>query len=374
MRPGAVVLLGLLLVGACARRAAEPTTPREWHAARLACGREASDDCFWDAVSDVRRGWPAAGVARLVANCRAGHGRSCGELATMHRQGHAGLTKDGAKARAYAQQGCALGDPFSCHEEGIALFRGLGGPKDLARSTTLYEQACEQGDADACRDFGIATSDGRRDAPDEEKAKALYRRACPASPLACSLLARTLVVTDPTESRRLSELACELEEEWGCYRVGEALEQAGDRPRALRYYRSACAFSLENGCTEAARLLLTLDADGGYPEAVRLLQRPDVQDTPAGRARLAMAHIDRFGKTPEHVAVIERVCHEDQHQLGCAFMCFMSAQRATSQECASACAAGYQQFCQGADGGLPVDGGVPSDAGARTEQAPRPTP
>lgn len=373
MTPHAKTLLALLLVGACARRA-DPTTPLEWHAVRQGCSGGPTDDCFWVAIDKLWSGDEAAGVEGLRATCAAGHGRSCGELAMLYRRGARGLPEDGAKARAAAHRGCELGSAFACHEEGIALYRGLGGPKDLARSTTLYEQACEQGDADACRDFGIATSDGRRDAPDEEKAKALYRRACPASPLACSLLASTLVVTDPTESRRLSELACELKEEWGCYRVGEALEQAGDRPRALRYYRSACAFSLENGCTEAARLLLTLDADGGYPEAVRLLQRPDVQDTPAGRARLAMAHIDRFGKTPEHVAVIERVCHEDQHQLGCAFMCFMSAQRATSPECASACAAGYQQFCQGADGGLPVDGGVPSDAGARTEQAPRPTP
>lgn len=367
MKRAATGCLAVLLVGACARHVAEPTTPLEWHAVRRGCTGAASDDCFWTAIAELRSGRAAAGIARLEATCAAGHGRSCGELAAVYRQGSHGQPTDEAKARAFAQQGCALGSPFGCHEEGIALFRGLGGPKDLARSTTLYERACAQGDADACRDFGLATEQGRRDPPDPARAMAIWRAACPDSPLACRFLAQNLQQTEPDEARRLNELTCERNEEHGCHAVGGALERAGELPRALRYYRSACSSGHVEACTNAARLLLTQDFRAGFPEAERLLLRPDVQRTTIGRARLAMARVERFGRTAEQVAIIEKVCHEEQHPLGCAFLCILSADRASAPECASACRSGYQQLCVVADGGVTSDAGMPSDAGTRSE-------
>lgn len=360
MRAHALLLVAILLAGACARRA-EPTTPQAWLAASRSCSSGgASDDCYWRALSHLRSGDAAGGIARLTTSCLAGHGRSCKDLAVFYRAGQLGLLADGPKAREYARRSCELGDVDGCSEEAYCLSLGIGGQVDLPRSTTLNERACALGRMRSCRNLGRIVAAGSRDPPDRERAKTLWRLACPAEPDACVDLAYEVRNSDPAEAHRLYELACAHGSGEGCQRSGRVLETTDNLPRALRYYRAACSGGNQSGCDDAARLLLSSGREEDFVEAEQILLRPGERQTPVRRVLLVWARQLAVGPSPARMAEFASICAETGDVEACTMACEVTGQPLDTTPCVAACAGGRSEHCVGADEGLPspADGGV----------------
>jgi TPR repeat protein len=158
---------------------------------------------------------PAAGLARLEAACTAKIPEACGDLGIALAGGVQGVPADPARAtpllkeacdggtyplacgalgilalrdeapgvdaaagRAYAKQGCELGDAAVCEAHAAALMRGLGGEVDVAGAIPSLERACDGGRALACSELAAMALNGVSMPLDRPKGLALAKRAC----------------------------------------------------------------------------------------------------------------------------------------------------------------------------------------------------
>ncbi len=148
-----------------------------------------------------------------------GSADACLSLGVMHRYGEGQLDQDLATAIEYYQQGCDLGNAWSCSNVGSNL-RSDKPHQDFARAAEVLAKAC---DMDRSRGAGRACYHLARMRDEGEGA---FRN-------------------DPRRASELHMKSCELEYEWACFNASVTLEGLGDLAGAKTMASRGC--DLERG-------------------------------------------------------------------------------------------------------------------------------
>jgi hypothetical protein len=195
------------------------------------------------------------------------------------RTGARGARQDPARAAAYFEVGCRLGDAEACSDLGFQTATGTGVAMDMVRARVLFDQACSAGSQLGCFNLSILLSGPRGGPPEQERAVALQDRACRLGHGgACWNRAFGLLQTQPPLGARYRLRACHLGVHRAC--MGIATDVANVRERARYPQRSlaenlaACARGSIRGCNEAGWTYSERSTPDSNPlRAVEMLQR-----------------------------------------------------------------------------------------------------
>jgi TPR repeat protein len=229
-------------------------------------------------------------AAQLAAQCEAGRGASCIDLAALAEEG-AGTPQDPAFATAQLVRSCQLHVPKGCRLAGWALLRGA--PSQTAEAEKMLVAGCMASDMPSCAALGEINL--RRPEPGlAQRGYGQIQSSCQgADPVACRRQARLLregvVVARNDESAdrlidrsiALADNACVQADRESCARLGVWREFPGsiedpEGPRtgdqgsldaAAAAYTKACEGGLTVGC---ARLADELKARGNEERATEV--------------------------------------------------------------------------------------------------------
>lgn len=181
------------------------------------------------------------------------------------------------KARALYSQTCEVHYPPGCHQLGLLVRDGRGGPRDMKRAADLFTIACEKGGIqEACTEVGIAAYDGQGMKKDQPRGIALFEAACSHAeqpqPKACAALGLAYLSGGGFEKDKKDEekalefliKSCDMKYAGGCVQVGDLYmdEKKGGNKKeniaaAADFYNRACKLDPRNGCFELAELHAT---------------------------------------------------------------------------------------------------------------------
>lgn len=131
---------------------------------------------FRRAAEDVRAG-RASGAAELQSLAASGHAPSMIELARLHVQGEAGLSRDPALARSWLRRAAESGDRIGMHAYGLELMKGTTGPNDPAVAVSWIRRAAEAGLVGSQFNLGAVYERGMGVPQDLRQAYVWYSRA-----------------------------------------------------------------------------------------------------------------------------------------------------------------------------------------------------
>ena len=85
------------------------------------------------------------GMASLTRAAEMGYGPAQFHLSTLYDKGSAGLPRDAAKARQWAERSARAGMPLGMYNLGLWLFQGTGGPVDMPQAAMWFRKAADLG-------------------------------------------------------------------------------------------------------------------------------------------------------------------------------------------------------------------------------------
>ena len=101
----------------------------------------------------------------------------CHQAGLMMEDGEGG-PRDLPGARASYGKGCQQEDTGTCTNLARLLMNGLGGPPDYPEARRLMEKSCDASDGIACNNLAVMYQDGLGVTPSEERKNEYLRRAC----------------------------------------------------------------------------------------------------------------------------------------------------------------------------------------------------
>ena len=284
--PATLWVLGLLAtlasVASCASRISLPDNPVAETRARCLSGLPAECERAHRLQGDVFG--PEPGERPEVfwdQVCRSGYGPGCAALA-LHFAQASEDTRDLARARTVAAQGCQQGSAYACRVQGVLAQADAGdSPQRWEHVASLYDKACAGGDHGGCRNAGaLAEAAGRW-----EQAGEAYARACKLKAGAsCTALVLLPGLTHQGEARlRLLDRACLGGDARGCLVLGRDFSEgrgvSADPARGVRLYRQSCEAGSSLGCFALAT---SLESGHGVTRDVQAARELYVEGCEAG--------------------------------------------------------------------------------------------
>lgn len=161
--------------------------------------------------------------ARAIAACDAGSTDACARLGALYGGDPARV----ALAPVRLERACELGSRESCHNRGVLMNTGQGGPADHVGALGWFERACAQGFGAACFEYGLVVVRH----PDTGKSAAdvatMARKGCEVDHgLSCALWAQMVLSGQafPEQSaaaRESASRACAAGEKDACGVLGQ---------------------------------------------------------------------------------------------------------------------------------------------------------
>lgn len=249
-------------------------------------------DCLAAGREHERTNDPAGALTAYGRGCARGGATACLNAGRTALDGRAD-EPDRAKATAYFQRGCELGDrgactvqttlelqdtareaavlvlgcrashARSCYELGTAYRNGTGVATDLPRAAAAFASGCELDHGAACDALALSHLLGEGVREDASRAVVLFEKACATThgPTCFNLGVLfdegTVVKRDFTRARDLYERACANDDLRGCNNLGSLHERGAGVPKdpakARALWTQACERGFEHSCKNLER-------------------------------------------------------------------------------------------------------------------------